>query len=147
MFAPNFSLIGADCTTNNRTMAKIVTDEFPVQMAPLISTKNFLLMLAFITGFQCTEPDWHYNALSFLTCFMMVQGSYCIGYSVIRGDGIFDKLETICCLGVCAPVYVDQLKQHKNYKLYFSYTELLQTDLGGIDSSADSCSMGIRSDG
>lgn len=85
-------------------MVTFMPDGNPVQMEPLLTTKKLILMLAYITGFQCTEPGWKFNILSAITIFNMFNITLCLAYSVIIGKDIFQQLETLCCFGVSAPV-------------------------------------------
>lgn len=103
-------------------MAKAMTndDEYPVQMEPLMRVKKFLLIMAYITGFQCTEPDWKFNILSLITCVNMVKSTLLIIYSLLKGGDIFEKIETICCFGVSAPVSVEIIQSKIMFYIFIS---------------------------
>lgn len=81
--------------------------EYPVQMGPLLTANNIALVFAYITGFQCTEPNWKFNRLSMITCFMMLLAVVSLGYTVVHSTDVFHMIETLCCVSVCAPVTVD----------------------------------------
>lgn len=86
-------------------MAVSIPMEYPHQMERLVVTKKFVILLASLLGFQCTEPDWHFNIVSMVTCILTAFGLFTLIYTLLRNvKDIFQLLETICCCGVSAPV-------------------------------------------
>lgn len=118
-------------------MTPSVPKENSVQMEPLLLSKKFILMLLYIAGFQCTEPDWKFNVRSFGTCVVMFVTTLSLVYSLIISKDIFQTLETICCIGPIVPVsdiYISKL----TVKLETIFTEYIQTVFGSDIANAAS---------